>query len=199
MTTVIFNNLPFGDGQQLPGAVEKVKGSNAFESLLHPSAVNSTHVGATKASFEVVSNVNEQKAFATHVLSYVDVVSVRSEKNTKVDSANLTKIYGSLSTHESATAVNVESSLENVSLLLPEQEARRALNSQKDGRANRLIPVFFSKLYEKIKVSIFGVNEKTVFIRDYYTNDNYSSKDFKLGGSDNALPIKKLFHNGLEK
>lgn len=201
MSAVIFNGLTLNERQQSHGSAETVKGSNAFESLLQHNIGNNRYGNTSQISFEVVSNFNEQKAFATHVLSYVDVVSVKLDKNVKTDNTTLSKLYNLPSIGgSSAEVMNTEAVAEGPLFSLPGDDARRSLFDQKESKVNRFFPVFFRNLYEKIKVSIFGVNEKTVLVRDYYTNHNYSSADFKLNLDDTDMQrIKKLFHNGVEK
>lgn len=199
MSTIIPNAAPLANTSFASPRDAKKPSGNSFEALLHPGA--GTVPGASMgrvSSVETLANGNEQKAFATHVLSYVDVVKVELAADRKMETMITTKTYGLTSSHSPGLSAQGQAVENRAGALLTQSVAQGALHSKSENQSSLLAPTLLKVWYEKLKISIFGSDEKTLVVRDYFTNNDYSLEDFQKNLAQGES-INKLILNGKEK
>lgn len=152
---------------------------------------------AGKQESKIIFNKNEQKALSTYVLSYVNtsssdpVIHTSSQTDVGHKSQYATKnVDGETITHFSVNEKNVPAVNQFNELMISGKTEKN--NESKIGFS------YLRTFYEKLKITVLGDKEKTVVVRDYYSDDIYAVTDFQKTMESEKIHVKKLIVNGKE-
>jgi hypothetical protein len=152
---------------------------------------------AGKQESKIVFNKNEQKALSTYVLSYVNTNSSDPEINvlSSIDTVNSSQsVEGNAHVK---TVTNFAVGEKKISAGHQFSELAISGKTEKDNES-KIGFSYMRTLYEKFKITLLGGKEKTVVIRDYYSDGVYSVTDFQKAVESETLHVKKLIRNGKE-